>query len=402
MIEEIKKKVSNAILYLTVKEPFLGTFTRLTRIVFVHDSSSIAWTNGDKIYITSAALTLSTKELAAILAHEALHIAMFHIRRMKQLIRRGYQHILINVAADAIVNHHISSLLSSSSLWQKIITCDTLPLPARRRCEEGASLEELVELLSPLLSSLDVNVDLREGEVEGETINEGEVEGETINEGEGEGEEEKGGEGREKKIIKKIMKAYTYAKMAGKVPGWAERLISEIFRPSLDWRRLLKAALSRGAGRSVRRVWTRPSRKHETYPGKELLIVRKIAVLVDTSGSIDEETLRRFVSEVYAMAEEAELIVVPWDAEVYGVYHVKRREDVKKLKLYGGGGTMITPALKLLDSLRVDKVVILSDWNIADLNDAEELLRRYARKIIAVTTDAPPPPFLHSIRLPRT
>ncbi|MEM4620633.1 MAG: VWA-like domain-containing protein [Desulfurococcaceae archaeon] len=424
-ISDIREKVSNAILYLTVKELFVGTFTRLTRIVFVPSSArAIAWTDGDTIYITPAAVKLTTKELAFVLAHESLHIVMMHTKRMKPLMRK-YPRLLINIAADAIVNEHILSLLpQSSSLNEKIITCDSFPDNAhnvRRRCKEGASMEELTELLYTLLStnSIDVNIDIDLGgeegrENEGEVVNEGEGEGgekggeegrenegEVVNEGEGEGGE------RERRIIKRIIKAHTLARIAGHTPAWADRLITEILRPKIDWRILLRTSINSINAKKIRRTWSRQSRKiPDAAPGK-VLYGAKILILLDTSGSIDEKTLSQFMSEIYAAAREAEITLVPWDAVAYQPIRIRRPSDVKNViknaKIVGGGGTLIRPALEFATKVynNNDIMIIMSDWYISDLHDddVQYLLKKLKYKIIAVTVGADPPPFLRHIRL---
>ncbi|MEM4964939.1 MAG: VWA-like domain-containing protein [Pyrobaculum sp.] len=412
---DVRKKVSDALIYLYAKEPFIGIFAKLTKIIIINvdDNRKIAWTDGRSIYLSRHAVTSYTvRNVAFLIAHEAMHMIMMHIPRMKQLLRK-YPHAVINVAADALIHNAINDLITDE-FRERVVTCDKLG-NAEKRCKEMASLEELVELIysqsqqlsiddTYLIGDLDENInDNGNGEVVNEGDGEGDDEGdgEGDDEGDGEGDDEGDGEGDEKRIIKRIIKTYALSRLAGRVPGWADRWINELLKPKIDWRRQLRNMITIN-GMKVKRTWSRPSRKNpdaDTMPGKALYGT-KILILIDTSGSIDEEALRRFVSEVYAMAKEAEVIVIPWDAEVHGVFHIKRKEDIKKLKLYGGGGTMITPALKLLDSFHADRVVILSDWYIADLNEAEKLLRRHAQKIIAVTVGADPPPFLRRIRIP--
>jgi len=110
------------------------------------------------------------------------------------------------------------------------------------------------------------------------------------------------------------------------------------------------------------------------------------------------------LGEVYTILREtSEVVVVPWDATVYKPIVLRRPADVKRVKLTGGGGTCILPALKLVDEKYgdADMVVILSDWEISDLNSGEvqELLRKHSKKIVAVTTYKMPPEFLRSIKI---
>jgi len=203
----------------------------------------------------------------------------------------------------------------------------------------------------------------------------------------------------ERRIERKVTEVVVSLKSIGRVPGYAEHLLNELLKPKVDWRRLLRGYLSKGLGKKIKRTWTRPSRKYPMFPGKEMLRIQKVVVLVDTSGSIEEKELQQFVSEVYGIAKEvAEVIVIPWDATAYDPIVIKRHTDIKNVKLTGGGGTEILPALQLLDKKFSDSdmVVILSDWHIGDLENEEtiDLLKKYRDRIVAVTTSANPPNFL--------
>jgi len=48
-----------------------------------------------------------------------------------------------------------------------------------------------------------------------------------------------------------------------------------------------------------------------------------------------------------------------------------------------------------------DKIVIFSDWWISDLDEeeTEKLLKKYAHKIVAFTTDKKPPEYLESYKI---
>jgi predicted metal-dependent peptidase len=211
----------------------------------------------------------------------------------------------------------------------------------------------------------------------------------------------------EKRWSEKISETLISAKMAGLLPAGWERLVNELLKPEINWRRLLLTTLTKGIGTEVRRTWSRPSRKFPfAYPGKDTLEPNRVLVLVDTSGSIGEKELRRFVSEVYGILNEnAEVVVIPWDATAYEPIVLKSQRDVEKLKtgLKGGGGTCILPALRLVDEKfgDADMVVIFSDWEISDIDnsDVQRLLKKYSNRILAFTTYGQPPEHLRSFKV---
>jgi predicted metal-dependent peptidase len=201
------------------------------------------------------------------------------------------------------------------------------------------------------------------------------------------------------KVLKEIEKRFG-VKTIGDVPAGVERYFDYLDPPRVDWRRRLWYSIRAGVGRDVKRVWTRESKKLPGYPGKIFIGPSDIVVLVDTSGSIGEKELRRFVSEIYGIAEDvgARVVVIPWDAQAYPEVFIEHPADVNLLKsggLKGGGGTIIGPALEkaVLEYPDAAAYVILSDWLIGDLEDPKtrRLLAEIAPRTIAVTTEADPP-----------
>ena len=247
-----------------------------------------------------------------------------------------------------------------------------------------------------------IPVDIRPDRIPADIQPDNDVEGEPLNEGDSEDKSKKNPEEIERQIQKKLLESAMTAKQIGKLPAELERLVEEIAKPKVHWRRLIRSTLSKGLGKSVKRTWSRPSRKiPNSYPGKETLKMGKVIVLVDTSGSIGQKELQQFVGEVYGIAKEvAEVVVIPWDAKAYEPIVMKSYRDIEKVRvgLKGGGGTIIRPALELVDKKFNDtqQIVILSDWYIGDLNDSEteRLLKKYADRIVAVTTSAEPPQYL--------
>jgi predicted metal-dependent peptidase len=94
------------------------------------------------------------------------------------------------------------------------------------------------------------------------------------------------------------------------------------------------------------------------------------------SGSISDKEAEQFLSEIYSIAGDAPVNVVVWDAHVYDVIEAKSQAEViaKVLgRLRGGGGTVIKSSLEttLKRMKSRDMVVVLSDMDIWDLNEAE-------------------------------
>jgi len=399
----VKEVVKDLIASLIVKEPLIGLLAKRTWIYSDESLEHVASTDGLRIYINPKLFSkLPDSVKLSVLAHEIMHIVLKHVTRAKY-VRKMFPELNvydINIVADAKANQY---LLEAFTIPPYFITPKSLASAIRVPVDEvvNSSLEEICEMIAklrrlPLITpqkhlELDVAHERDCRSCNYEILNEGDAEDEGIS----------SGDEVEERVAKKYAEAFIVAKTMGRAPGWAERILNELLKPKVPWQRLLRTFLTKGMGKRVKRTWTRPSRKHPSFPGKELLKAEKIIVLVDTSGSIGEKELQRFLTEVYAIVKDvAEVVVVPWDAVVYEEQIIRRPSDIKRIKIKGGGGTVIRPALELATRKYPDSmIVILSDWHIADLNEpkTEELLRKHADSIVAVTTSATPPEFLRNV-----
>jgi predicted metal-dependent peptidase len=87
----------------------------------------------------------------------------------------------------------------------------------------------------------------------------------------------------------------------------------------------------------------------------------RIALAMDTSGSIGESLLRRFAAEVAAILAQTELLLrlIVCDADVHQIYDFSGREGAKALRGFrfkGGGGTDFRPAIAEAAKWEPDRV----------------------------------------------
>jgi len=404
-IDTLRDSVKTIISTVLAEEPFFGMLLKRTWVLAT-DKIPTAMTDGIKIYVNPRFFeNLRPEERKAILLHELMHVVQLHVTRSKKYLERGVPQVLVNIVADAKANQYISKYVSKLKAITPIMP-GTIEEMFNIKDVEKKSFEEVMDEI--LKKSPQCKCKGGNGEGDGPRIpvdirpdNE-DVEGKPLNEGDSEDKNKKNPEEIERQIQRKLLESAMVAKQIGKLPAELERLVEEIAKPKIHWKRLIRSTLSKGLGKSVKRTWSRPSRKiPNSYPGKETLKLGKVVVLVDTSGSIGQKELQQFVGEVYGIAKEvAEVVVIPWDAKAYEPIVMKSYRDIEKVKvgLKGGGGTIIRPALELVDKKFNDtqQIVILSDWYIGDLNDSEteRLLKKYADRIVAVTTSAEPPQYL--------
>ncbi|MGC9106633.1 MAG: DUF2201 family putative metallopeptidase [Infirmifilum sp.] len=421
-----KNSIDKILSTLVLKSPLLGYVALQCQIVLRHDLPSIAATDGRKIMVSKEFFELSLAEQVGVLAHEASHIILDHVRRLKD--KDPY---LANIAADCAANTLLWE--AGFSLPEGVITPEYVASLTKSQVQEikKMSAEEIYALLIRSLPSIP-----SKGRGDGEDGDGEDGDGEDGEGGEGgrpcrgrksrwgvgggendlappETGEGTGREGREtvlspgsgvEKTPDRIRdEAEAFARAVGTLPAGVSRILGKLRRPKVDWRNVIRDVILAG--------WRTPLRApipHRRIPellGNKMTGGGAVAVLIDTSGSIDEEMLSQFASEIFAIVKTINAIVyvIPWDAQPYGVYRASSQSEVItvfKEHLQGGGGTVLSPALELLErewfklTPRPQTIIIFSDclWDDDDASVDSRLQRLIARgaRVVVVTVGREP------------
>jgi predicted metal-dependent peptidase len=158
----------------------------------------------------------------------------------------------------------------------------------------------------------------------------------------------------------------------GQVPGGLRRWAGRELQPVVDWRRELAACIRRAAYETAGRVDYRQGRRNRRAAALSSVVLPglvrplpSVAVVIDTSGSVDESELSAAVAEVGGItaamgARHRELTVFAVDAEVQAVSRTGRGRDIE---LAGGGGTDMGKGLDAAAALRPrpQVIVVLTD-----------------------------------------
>lgn len=412
MIDEARRVVNTIVAGLMAREPFLALLLRKTTIVAT--DGEVAYTDGVRIYLNPEKwLGLPERDRAFILLHELMHIVLRHVPRWFQLSTRyPIDAKIFNIVADAKANQEIQ-MYAAGLASEPIMPEDVEKIFGIMNVREK-SLEEIIREIhsrgAPDMSPVQFIQDIGAPEgsggsgvaAGGNQSADGEV---VIQEGDEPPGQPLTAAEVEERVARKVVEAVMALRSAGRNLGRWERLVDELLRPKVDWRRVLRSVLAKGLGHSVKRTWGRPSRKAPwVLPGKEILGYGKVVVMIDASGSIGEKELSQFISEAYAAAKEAgRIIAVIWDVAVQQEFEIRSYTDIRKIKVRGGGGTLIRPVLEYVLERHKDAslFVILSDWEIGDLDEAAGLLGKIAPRAVAVTTYRDPPrlPFRYVVKI---
>ncbi|MCD6341094.1 MAG: VWA domain-containing protein [Desulfurococcales archaeon] len=172
-----------------------------------------------------------------------------------------------------------------------------------------------------------------------------------------------------RKIAQDILDAYDTSR--GTVPEHWVRWAKSILKPKVDWRKILaatiRASIAHEAG-VVDYTYSRPSRRQAVVSNVILPALRKpkinVAVVVDTSGSIDEQLLAQALAEIRGIlrAMQTHVTILSCDAQVHTVKKVFSPRQLRNALLGGGGTNMgegIQEAIKLKP--KPDIIIVLTD-----------------------------------------
>jgi len=154
---------------------------------------------------------------------------------------------------------------------------------------------------------------------------------------------------------KNLASSAQLAQEAGKLDGEFAKLIDFFLQPRVSWQSLLSTFMSRLARDDF--SYSRPSRR----PGNAILPTLRshqidIAVAIDTSGSISQQEIDEFVSEINAIKStiRSSITLIACADKIFpsSPWRYESWEEIKcPASLGGGKGTNFRPVFELLNSL---------------------------------------------------
>lgn len=306
---DLERMLTASRLRLRLKSPFFATLALFAEYI-VDESVPTAGTDGRNILVNPDYIrTLSPAALDGLLVHEVLHAALRHTIRLGN--RDGY---LWNIAADVVVNGIIAQHGGFS-----------LPEGAIRKLEwESHSVEEVYALLMRKMKRFTLPTPDLLYERAGSD-----------------------GSGRNAELEAHWEHALKQAELVGAMgqgldPAGLQRHFSVVTSGQLDWAALL--------WRFVVRTPTDFSGFDRRFIGQKMYLDvlegegLQVVIGLDTSGSILEQDIGRFLSEVQGVLgayPHVQAVLYYMDAALYGPYELTAGASIPMP--LGEGGTSFVP-----------------------------------------------------------
>jgi predicted metal-dependent peptidase len=374
-----------------------------------------AVTDGNTVFYGAAFDKLPLPEQVGVVAHEVLHIALRHPQRFVELQRQlgDVDLQLFNVCADAIVNStlaHLSWLeLPASAVFLDQVLAKALGVKPEI---EAALLEWDVERLYRTID--DRGMQSQNGKQQSGSQSQSGEKSTAAGSG-GRDQTDSAGEQQHASARADGPKSAKVRELSADgqmdlVPSpdaegapeaeadlareWSERLlrghagdgafsmlrtlIADLPKTRTPWSHVLRVQLARGLAKKPDISWSRPTRSYIANQGRSgshrmpfepgfspTKNSPRLAVIVDVSGSIQDDLMERFAREIEAITrrQEAGLVLIIGDERVREVqcFEAGARFKLGEIEFAGGGGTDFSPLLMEADRHRPDICVVLTD-----------------------------------------
>jgi predicted metal-dependent peptidase len=364
--------IAKTSIQLMLKEPFYGHFfsSVLKDISKNTDSVAISMSGKQMLKLIvnedywenelKGANDDSTKNLRyGAIKHQILHIVFKHLLRISDFGNKQ----LFGIAADLAANQYINS----NQLTEDAIRLEDFP---DFQLDRGQSLDYYYKRLSEELDSMNSS-DTSDGENEEEDEDESESQSTDTSENPEKNESQQklkdlldNKDNRqlnqhkfweeiqkmtssEKKMIEAMinesvlnsvqrMKDKRYGTLPAGLQQYIDLLV-ESLKPNVNWRRVLRLFAASSSRTQLKNTIRKPSKRYGTTPGIKIQRKQKLLVAIDTSGSVNDDELKEFFSELYHIWKQgAEIFVVECDAAIHNKYFYRGKPPTV---VSGRGGT---------------------------------------------------------------
>lgn len=341
----------------------------INNIHFVENNTiKTAYTNGNTIYYNSSFFqSLSKDEQVFILAHELMHITLKHLSRLE---KRNIE--IWNYATDAVINQILRK--NGLPLVAGVIDCpEALSFSAEEYYEIVKNRPDCEELMSKYRHDEQESIIATHEHWNQELVEDLTKDLPDIN------------EHNITEINKKFIhdENQEYKDNMQKMEATTTRLGTIGNAPQiLDW----KSFLQRKKKKIVSSDYNLRSGFFDEegiykYP-YESIRKSNIEILIDTSGSVDDELVKAFLRECKNIFDDYEIKVGCFDTNFYGFHKIKKKEDFDDFVIEGRGGTNFATAINSFSNKASIKIIFTDGYAEMPVDGSDIIWIVYGNNII--------------------
>jgi len=365
------EKIIQARVGMLFKAPFFGQLAVRLQLVKSNEWLSTAATDGRCFYYNTKFINaLKPRECEFLFAHEILHVCYDHMDRCD-----NRNHMLFNIACDYVVNADVID----QQIGEQITT---VPLLYDKKYA-GMTAEEVYDQLYDEADKIDIS-DLFGQTLDDHMDSDGDGEGDSEggSKGNSEGKDNKDSNGKRPRKptkeeadalrdeFREAMLNAANSTNPGNLPGNLKRLINELTHPVMNWRDLLQQQVESTVRSDF--SWMKPSKRSwhidVVLPGLKPQERIDIAVAIDTSGSISQQDLTDFLSEIHGIMssyDDYSIYTYCFDTETYNpqTFTPDNSHDLLTYEPQGFGGTDFSAIWQHLqkEDIQPKKLIIFTD-----------------------------------------
>ena len=334
-MNNIQELVARSTKSLIFKEPFYGLFLIGINKKYINTIPTAGVSKNNigiqLIFNPEFFISLNEDHRFGLIKHELLHIAFGHL-----VIRDKYaDKKLFNIAADLEINQYIKeSNLPEGGLLLSSFPELKLPTKAGTKVYYDLLSEAKEDGSSPSLDNL-----MNEMDGESPYCHSTWDEFDELPES-------------DKKLMQKQIEhqlkeaAETTEKKCGNIPGELADLIRRLLHvepAKFDWKAYLRRFIGNSSIVYTKKLRRKYNKRYAANPGLKIKFKNHICVGVDTSGSVNNDELRQFFSELTHMHKTGHKItVVQCDTKINSVKEFNPKKD---WEIHGRGGTSFQPVI---------------------------------------------------------
>ena len=364
------------IVKLLMNEPFFASFSRrINKVKTNQIPTAGVRVNPERaqfelFYNPEFFASLKPAHVAGILMHEFYHIIFEHVTHRAP---EGGIKYIDNIAMDLSINCHIENSLPRQADPGPIMPGSDKPMQA---CIPGEgemfadlpkflSYEHYLSLLKKKSEEAKKNGQPDPFADDGEMEFEFDFHGEFGKEGGSSVDSQTMEIAKErlKNILKKAAEDASRSNHWGSVSSSVRKEIMDKINSVIDWRKVLRYFV-KTSRRSERFSTPRRINKRfpKVHPGKRVTRMANIAVSIDQSGSVDDQMLATFFSELNQLASFATFTVIPFDTRVAeDKVYVWKKGQTRQWERVLSGGTDFNCCTEYVNSKKFDGHIVLTD-----------------------------------------